>query len=108
MKGPPSIISGNETLFGKVGNSYHIICEAEAVPRIKSFQWTFKGKDLSVINPISDEYTIVDTEHGRIRRSSLIIESVTSQHFGEYRCSARNDLGVTGSVILFKPSGNFH
>ena len=80
-----------------------MVCEAEATPSVESFLWSFQG---GPINPGS-EYSILETQHGPMVRSSLLITSLTDEQLGEYTCTVTNALGSASTSVNLRPIGEF-
>ena len=103
LRGPPTILPGRELQFGAIGSSVRVVCEAEATPAVESFLWSFQG---GPINPGS-EYSILETQHGPMVRSSLLITSLTDEQLGEYTCTVTNALGSASTSVNLRPIGEF-
>jgi len=99
LRGPPNIVPGREVQFGTIGEAVHIICEAHAVPKVQRFFWLYKGQEL---RQEASNFSIVETQHGNIIRSTLIIPKVGKNNFGEYGCRVRNKIGEVSTVIKLK------
>ena len=102
LRGPPQILQGREVQFGAVGDTVHVICEAKAVPRVKEFFWQHKGQEM---RQEATSFSIVETQHGNIIRSTLIIQKVSENNFGEYGCRVKNVIGEVSTVIELKAVG---
>ena len=102
LRGPPNIVPGREVQFGTVGESVHIICEAHAVPKVQGFFWLFEGQEM---RQEASNFSIVETQHGNVIRSTLIIPKVGKANFGEYGCRVRNEMGEVPAVIKLKAVG---
>merc|ERR1712106_671187 len=46
--------------------------------------------------------SIVETQHGNVIRSTLIIQKVGKNNFGEYGCRVKNEMGEVSTVIKLK------
>ena len=103
LRGPPTILPGRELQFGAIGSSVRVVCEAEATPSVESFLWSFQGRG---IKPGS-EYSILETQHGPMVRSSLLITSLTDEQLGEYTCTVTNALGSASTSVNLRPIGEF-
>ena len=93
---------GREVQFGTLGEAVHIICEAHAVPKVQRFFWLYEGQEL---RQEASNFSIVETQHGNIIRSTLIIPKVGKNNFGEYGCRVRNKMGEVSTVIKLKSVG---
>ena len=59
--------------YSSVGETVHVICEAESVPAAKTFSWTFNGTPLSrggAADPVT--HSIIETQHGTLVRDCSI------------------------------------
>ena len=56
--------------YSSVGETVHVICEAESVPAAKTFSWTFNGTPLGSSEPAS--HSIIETQHGTSVRNCSI------------------------------------
>ena len=65
--------------------------------------WKFNGK---YFNLDSSDYTILETQDGKMVKSMVIIKDVKSDKLGEYECNVVNEIGTTSSVIFLKETGN--
>lgn len=105
IKGPPQIIS-NLTQFGMEGEMVTIDCAALSVPKPDDISWFFNGREISVIH--NQEYAIIETPlSDGIVKTSLVIKSSYSKHFGIYNCSITNEYGNANEGILLKPHKTF-
>ena len=61
-------------MYSSVGETVHVICEAESVPAAKTFSWTFNGTPLSSGSTSGDPVThsIIETQHGTSVRNCSI------------------------------------
>jgi len=101
LRGPPRILMEQGTQFSSVGETVHVICEAESVPAAKTFSWTFNGTPLSrggAADPVT--HSIIETQHGTLVRSTVIISEAEVHHFGQYRCTVSNEIGTSESTIM--------
>ena len=70
---------------------------------MESFLWSFRGRQIS---PGSD-YSVLETQHGPMVRSSLLVTSLTDQQLGEYTCTVTNALGRASTTVNLRPIGTF-
>ena len=56
--------------YSSVGETIHVICEAESVPAAKTFSWTFNGSPLSPSG--AKKHSIIETQHGTSVRNRSI------------------------------------
>ena len=68
---------------------------------MESFLWSFRGRQIS---PGSD-YSVLETQHGPMVRSSLLVTSLTDQQLGEYTCTVTNALGRASTTVNLRPIG---
>lgn len=102
LRGPPQILPGREVQFGTLGETVHVICEAEAVPKVQGFFWLYEGQEM---RQEASNFSIVETQHGNVIRSTLIIQKVGKNNFGEYGCRVKNEMGEVSTVIKLKAVG---
>ena len=88
--------------FGRTGETVQVVCEAESVPAVKSFSWSFNG---NVLRSDSEVYSIIETQHGARMRSTMIISRAGREHFGDYVCSVENEIGSSAVSISLKEKG---
>ena len=81
-----------------------IACEAESFPLPTQISWKFSGK---FIRPDSADFTILETQDGRIVKSMIVIKNIKSDQFGEYECNFENEIGKASSKINIIETGNF-
>ena len=53
----------------------------------------------------ASNFSIVETQHGNIIRSTLIIPKVGRSNVGEYGCRVKNEMGEVSTVIKLKSVG---
>ena len=70
---------------------------------MESFLWSFRGRQIS---PGSD-YSVLETQHGPMVRSSLLVTSLTDQQLGEYTCTVTNALGRASTTVNLRPIGTY-
>jgi len=99
LRGPPNIVPGREVQFGTLGETVHVICEAHAVPNVQQFFWLYEGQEM---RQEASNFSIVETQHGNVIRSTLIIPKVGRSNFGEYGCRVKNEMGEVSTVIKLK------
>lgn len=102
LLGPPQILPGREVQFGTPTEKAFVICEAKATPKVQSVEWFYGGKE---IRKETSNFSIVETQHGDVIRSTLIIQKLSKKHFGEYWCRARNQMGEVSVAIRLKAVG---
>ncbi|XP_041985822.1 irregular chiasm C-roughest protein-like isoform X2 [Aricia agestis] len=101
IKGPPQILS-NRTQLGSEGESTRIECATRSVPEPDDVRWFFEGREISVIH--DPDYATLEEKLGDgIVRSSLVIRSSESKHYGIYNCSVTNEYGNANVAITLKP-----
>lgn len=102
LRGPPTVLKGREVQFGAVGSGVRVVCEAEATPPIESFVWTFKGKPVTS----GGDYSLLETQHGPVVRSSLLVTRLSEAQLGAYVCTVTNALGRATTTVTIRPVGN--
>ena len=102
LRGPPTILPGRELQFGALGAAVRLLCEAEATPAVENFMWTFKGEQVVA----GRDYSLLETQHGAMVRSSLLVTRLTDLQLGEYSCIVTNALGHVSSTVTLRPVGN--
>ena len=102
LRGPPNILPGRDVQFGTLGETVHVICEAHAVPKVQRFFWLYEGQEL---RQEASNFSIVETQHGNVIRSTLIIQKVGRSNFGEYGCRVKNEMGEVSTAIKLKAVG---
>ena len=102
MRGPPTLSGEAGVQYTSVGQSASLACTATAVPRVQAFTWTLDGRELG--SP-QGHFSLVESQAGSVMRSNLVISSVEREHFGTYRCAARNTMGEAVMEIQLRPVG---
>ncbi|CAG9572924.1 unnamed protein product [Danaus chrysippus] len=102
IKGPPKILS-NRTQSGTEGETVRVECSSLCVPKPDDIRWYFEGREISaILDP--DYATLLETLPDGITKSSLVIRSSQSKHYGVYNCSVTNEYGNANAAISLKPS----
>ena len=78
------------------------MCEAESVPAVKSFSWSFNG---NVLRSDSADHSIIESQHGSRMRSTIIVYNAEKEHFGDYVCNVENEIGSSAFSISLKEKG---
>nr|XP_045611920.1 uncharacterized protein LOC123766685 [Procambarus clarkii] len=107
---PPSLTDDPATTHSSwvdLGKSGHLACHARAAPP-PNFTWT--TEDTHNIET-SEKYIIHKPEllDGLMLWASVLeVVNVTRQDYGEYQCSATNDLGTDSTWLTLKPPTRPH
>merc|ERR1711892_437916 len=94
-QGSPEILA-ERWKWKNLGDTAMIACEAESFPLPTQISWKFSGK---FIRPDSANFTILETQDGRIVKSMIVIKNIKSNQFGEYECNFENEIGKASSKI---------
>jgi len=92
----PPVILAERWKWSSLGETVMVACEAESFPSPTEISWKFSGK---FIRPDSADFSILETQDGRIAKSTIIIRNIRSEQFGEYECNFQNDFGKDSSKI---------
>ncbi|CAB3246997.1 unnamed protein product [Arctia plantaginis] len=101
IKSAPKILS-NRTQFGMEGEYVTLECAALSVPKPDDIRWYFENREINIIQD-PDYATLEERLPNGIIKSSLVIRSSQSKHYGQYNCSVTNEFGNANVAIMLKP-----
>ncbi|XP_075987709.1 irregular chiasm C-roughest protein-like isoform X4 [Anticarsia gemmatalis] len=101
IKSAPKIRS-NRTQFGMEGEYVTIECIALSVPKPDDITWYFENREINIIED-PDYAIVIDNLPDGMIKSSLVIRTSQSKHYGQYNCSVTNEYGNANVAIMLKP-----
>ena len=99
---PPTISNSEVAQYGTVGDTVHVHCQTQALPRVTQFTWKFNGEKITKDSPV---ISIAESTHGNAVKSTIVIKNAKKDHFGDYECSVENEMGTTEAKIELKELG---
>ena len=72
------------------------------MPKVKGFSWLYEGQEM---RQEATNFSIDETQHGKVIRSTLIIQQVGKNNFGVFECKVRNEMGEVSTVINLRAVG---
>ena len=100
LRGPPKIFYDGKDQTAALDSTGKVTCEAMSVPPVERVEWFYR--DQPIFSGLFGEgmhYSVIEnrTQDGVV--SSLIIDRVSVQDFGDYSCRVSNSLGSDVAAI---------
>ncbi|KAM3957824.1 fasciclin-2 [Aphomia sociella] len=98
----PYFIEQNETVWGWNGKTVNLSCESEANPK-PNVNWRYRGNDVQSIEDFHAKRQLLDTLNNQTDGHYLLVDVTNSTElYGVYECTARNNLGEATKIIYFE------